>query len=91
MSTPSAARLRPDAETATQPQPAPPRRLIGVREVAERYGCSERQVFRLADGGAIPFGCKLGALRRWDSDAIDAHIAAGCPNLRTTRQGRGKR
>lgn len=61
------------------------RRLITVSEVAEKYGCDERSVYRWADTGLIPFGIKLGALRRWDVTVIDAHIAAGCPRERSAK------
>jgi predicted DNA-binding transcriptional regulator AlpA len=45
-------------------------------------GCSWRTVLRLADRGAIPWGHKLGSLRRWDAAEIDAFIAGGCKPVR---------
>ena len=64
-------------------RPMPPGRvLIDVHVVAQKYDCDERTVFRGADAGRIPFGVKLGSLRRWDLAEIDAHIAAGCPRVR---------
>jgi predicted DNA-binding transcriptional regulator AlpA len=43
---------------------------------------SERTVFRFADGGLMPGGYKIGALRRWDRDEIEAWIAGGCKPVR---------
>jgi excisionase family DNA binding protein len=47
---------------------------IDVREVARRLGCSTRAVYKLAAAGTIPYGRKLGNLRRWPSADIDAFI-----------------
>lgn len=67
---------------------APPgKRLVTVDVVAAKYGCDARSVFRWADGGRIPWGLKLGSLRRWDLDEIDKHIAAGCPRVRPVKGG----
>jgi prophage regulatory protein len=55
------------------------RRLLDVRQVAELLGVSSRQVYRLTDGGALPRPLRLGGSVRWDRDAIDRWIAAGCP------------
>ena len=68
---------------STNARPMPPgRMLIDVRIVAAKYGADERSIFRWADAGKIPFGVKLGSLRRWDVAEIDAHIAAGCKPVR---------
>jgi predicted DNA-binding transcriptional regulator AlpA len=61
------------------------KRLGDVRAVAAKYACDERSIFRWADQGLIPWGLKLGALRRWDLDQIDEHIADGCPSCRQQR------
>jgi predicted DNA-binding transcriptional regulator AlpA len=61
---------------------ASPRRLIDAKEVGRILGCSWRHVMRLADQGALPWGYKLGALRRWDLSEIEAFIAAGCKPIR---------
>ena len=64
-------------------RPVPPGKRMGdVTIVAAKYCCDKRSVYRFADQGIIPFGHKLSGLRRWDLDAIDAHIAAGCPRVR---------
>jgi excisionase family DNA binding protein len=52
-------------------------RLINAKEVARMLGCSWRTVLRLADAGVIPWGLKLGSLRRWDSHQIEDFIASG--------------
>lgn len=70
------------SSTNTRPMP-PGRMMIDVAIVAQKYGCDERSVFRWADAGKIPFGVKLGSLRRWDISEIDAHIAGGCKPVRT--------
>lgn len=59
------------------------KRLGDVRAVAAKYACDKRSISRWADQGLIPFGIKLGALRRWDLDEIDEHISAGCPRIRS--------
>ena len=59
------------------------RRLIDVHTVAAKYEADERSIFRWADAGKIPFGVKLGSLRRWDLAEIDAHIANGCRPIRS--------
>jgi excisionase family DNA binding protein len=56
----------------------PVRRLIGVNEVARMLACSWRTVLRLADAGKIPWGVKVGSLRRWDIKQIEDFIADGC-------------
>ena len=69
---------------STNSRPMPPgRMLIDVRTVAAKYGADERSIFRWADAGKIPFGVKLGSLRRWDLSEIDAHIANGAKPVRT--------
>jgi len=75
------AAVEPISSTNARPMP-PGRVLIDVRTVAAKYGADERSIFRWADAGKIPFGVKLGSLRRWDVSDIDAHIAAGCPRIR---------
>jgi excisionase family DNA binding protein len=55
-----------------------PRRLIDAKQVARLLGCSWRTVLRLADAGKMPWGVRLGGLRRWDVREIEAFIEAGC-------------
>jgi predicted DNA-binding transcriptional regulator AlpA len=66
----------------TTPAASPARRLIDAKEVGRILGCSWRHVLRLADQGALPWGVKLGTLRRWDLSEIEAFIASGCKPVR---------
>jgi predicted DNA-binding transcriptional regulator AlpA len=70
-----------DAGPAT---PGPARRLVDVKDVGRLLGCSWRTVLRLADAGRIPWGVKLGALRRWDLQQIEDFVAGGCQPVRKT-------
>ncbi len=71
---------------STNAHPVPPGRiLIDVHIVAAKYSADERSIFRWADAGIIPYGVKLGALRRWDLAEIDAHIANGCRPIRSAK------
>lgn len=63
------------------------RKLIDAKETARLLGCSWRTVLRLADSGRIPWGIKLGALRRWDASELDQFIADGCKPIRNPRKG----
>lgn len=68
---------------STNVLPVPPgKRLIDIQVVAAKYDADPRSISRWADTGIIPFGIKLGSLRKWDADEIDAHIAYGCPRVR---------
>ena len=58
------------------------RRLGDVKDVAVITKQSARSVMRNADRGAMPFGFKIGALRRWDLDDIDQWIKSGCKPIR---------
>jgi predicted DNA-binding transcriptional regulator AlpA len=60
------------------------RRLADAKQVGARLGCSWRHVLRMADRGLMPWGLKLGALRRWDLDELDAWIKGGCRPVRQT-------
>ena len=84
MTNANAAAVEQSASTNSRPMP-PGRMLIDVRTVAAKYGADERSIFRWADAGKIPFGVKLGSLRRWDVLEIDAHIAGGCKPVRTVK------
>jgi excisionase family DNA binding protein len=56
--------------------------LLDVGAVAKMLGCSARHVWRLADRGAMPKACRLGALVRWQRSAIEEWIGKGCPTVR---------
>jgi excisionase family DNA binding protein len=74
--------------TATQtPEATSGRRLGDVQTVAAMLACSSRHVYRLADADRMPRPPRLGTLVRWDLDAIDQWIRAGCPS---NRKGAGR-
>lgn len=75
--------LAVEQSASTNARPMPPGRVMGdVKIVAQKYDADPRSIFRWADAGKIPFGVKLGSLRRWDLSEIDAHIASGCKPVR---------
>jgi len=57
-------------------------RLIDVQAMADKLDCDPRTVYRRADDGKMPWGCKCGGLRRWSEREIDAWIAGGCKPVR---------
>ena len=59
-----------------------PSLLVDVQDVAAMLQCSARHVYRLADGGQMPRPFKIGALCRWDRDAIQKWIVDGCKPVR---------
>lgn len=64
--------------TAEDSQPTlPARRAWNADQVGARLGCSARHVYRMADAGMMPWGFKLGSLRRWNADEIEAWLAGG--------------
>lgn len=63
------------------------RSMLGVTDLAERWGCSTRHVRRLADSGRIPRPIKLGSLLRWSANQIESWEADGCPNVRKAAKG----
>jgi len=65
--------VRPENPTA------PSLALITADEVARQLSCSPRHVRRLSDRGAMPTPVRLGGLVRWERNAIERWIAAGCP------------
>lgn len=58
-------------------------RLGDADEVGRICGYSKRSVLRFSDRGLMPFGRKIGALRRWDLNEVEAWIAGGCKPIRT--------
>ena len=62
--------------------------LLDVRAVARMLDCSPRYVYRMSDSGRMPRPVKLGNLVRWNRDAIEDWLAAGCPGVRHVSAGR---
>ena len=59
------------------------RRLLDAKQVAVLAGMSWRTVYRYADAGFMPWGVKVGHLRRWDAEEVQTWISGGC---RPTRE-----
>ena len=53
--------------------------LYTASEVATLLRCSQRQVWRLRDGGRMPQALRVGRLVRWRKSVIADWIGAGCP------------
>jgi predicted DNA-binding transcriptional regulator AlpA len=47
---------------------------------------SWRTVYRYADAGLMPWGVKIGTLRRWDLDEIERWINDGCRPVRSVKK-----
>lgn len=60
---------------------------LDVHDLAARFQSSVRHIYRLADTGGMPWGVKLGQLRRWSRREIEAWERNGC---RPVRDGRGR-
>ena len=61
----------------TEKANSPKKRLGSVRDVETITSMDSRTVLRYADSGRMPWGYKIGALRRWDLDEIEQWIAGG--------------
>lgn len=59
--------------------------LLKLRDVEIRTGIDERTFLRYADAGLAPWGYKIGSLRRWRADELEAWIAGGCKPVRTVK------
>ncbi|MBQ3646117.1 MAG: helix-turn-helix domain-containing protein [Synergistaceae bacterium] len=49
--------------------------ILTTKQVAERYHLSETCVRIYANKGLLPYGYKIGASRRWNSEDLDAFDA----------------
>ena len=61
--------------------------MIDAKAVGLKLGWSWRTVYRYADAGLMPWGRKVGVLRRWDEVEIDEWIRAGCKPVRQPAKG----
>lgn len=61
--------------------------MLSVEDLADRWNCSTRHVYRMADGGRIPQPIKLGTLVRWQRSVIEIWESEGCPNCRNAAKG----
>ena len=58
------------------------KRLGSVKDVEAITSMDSRTILRYADSGRMPWGYKIGALRRWDLDEIEQWIKNGCKPVR---------
>jgi len=63
----------------TLPVPQSASRLVSAAELARMLSTSVRTIRRLDSAGKLPRGIRLGGLKRWRQDEIEAWIAASCP------------
>lgn len=68
-----------------EPRPAASQELLTLTEVAALLGCSRHSVMRLADAGRMPYGVKLGGLRRWRRTELVTWLADNCPPVRVAK------
>jgi excisionase family DNA binding protein len=56
--------------------PAPADSLLTVSEVARKFNCSTRHIWRLVDAKQFPAPIRLGSkLRRWSRASIEQYLA----------------
>lgn len=65
-------------------------RLRTKRELAELLRLSTRSIDRKISRGEIPPGIKLYGAVRWRQATIDAWIAAGCPQIESQSEKKGR-
>ncbi len=70
--------------------PVTVKRLGTKEDVAKMCSMAPRTVLRNADRGAMPWGLKIGSLRRWDLDEIAEWISSGCKPVRSASKGGAK-
>jgi predicted DNA-binding transcriptional regulator AlpA len=61
--------------------------MLSVKDLAKRWGCSERHVRRMADAGRCPRPIRFGSLLKWPVAFIEQWESTGCPNLRNASKG----
>ncbi len=62
---------QPQQRQTSADLPSKPEYLTAA-DLARRYRTSTRSIFRWADGGLLPPGAKIGALRRWSRSDLEA-------------------
>jgi predicted DNA-binding transcriptional regulator AlpA len=67
------------AIASPEPKSAVVPAVYKVDDMAQLLQCSVRNIWLLADAGAIPGETRLGRLRRWRVKDVNDWIAAGCP------------
>jgi predicted DNA-binding transcriptional regulator AlpA len=62
--------------------------MLDVQGFADVLGVSTRSIRRLVDAGKAPPPVRLSRrLPRWPKLVIEAWVQAGCPKIRTVREG----
>lgn len=61
---------------------------LNIADLARRFKTSARHIYRMADRGRMPWGVKLGALRRWSRREIEEWEAGGCKPVRPIPGGK---
>jgi excisionase family DNA binding protein len=75
-------RLSAAGPDASGTRVAPSAALLDVEDFAALLGVSTRHLRRLVDAGKAPQPVRLGGCVRWPRAAVEAWIAAACPNCR---------
>ena len=52
------------------------RLFVGVRELAQHMGVSEKTIYRMLNDNQIPFAVKIGGQWRFRADSVEKWIAA---------------
>lgn len=73
--------------TAVEPQPGAVTDWFDTQDLGRRYKCSPRHIARMADSGRMPWGTKIGNLRRWSRREIECWESTGCKPVRTAKGG----
>jgi predicted DNA-binding transcriptional regulator AlpA len=80
-------------KTSDHPQQNP--LLITAEQLAQMANASTSTIWRWDAGGKLPAAIKIGQIKRWRRDEIEAWIAVGCPDRRSwealKRSGKGPR
>ncbi len=56
--------------------------MLTVGDVAEKFNCSARHVYRLVKRKRMPAPVKIGTLNRWSLTTIENWVADGCPAVK---------
>ncbi len=70
-----------DPTAGPEPRPGVTAELLDADQLGAMLQVSRRTLYRLADAGRLPFGIKLGGVRRWRRSEILAWIERGCPRV----------
>jgi excisionase family DNA binding protein len=63
----------PKTKVSSVPADEAPR-LMSVRQIATKFGVTERTIWRLVSAGELPKPFEIGRVRRWDPADIDDYL-----------------